>query len=301
MPVALIVDGSAEERRQVAAVLAAVPDLSMEFASNVSEALEKIEATLPDVVIAGVTPPHMDGLDLLVQLAKVHSGLPVILLTGHVTEKLVLTGLRLGAATYVPKESMEPLLVEAVTSVLQVCRNAAAIEGAPRSLGHGEIVFTVSNDVDMIPAVIGYVQNLVTAVGLCDDSSVLRVCIAVEEAIRNAMFHGNLEISSEVREGDPEVYEAMLNHRLANEPWGSRKLFIRLHIDEKMGTFMIRDEGPGFDPTQLPDPTDPANLDKVSGRGLLLIRTFMDEVHFNATGNEITMVKRRAAEEAVEQ
>ena len=44
--------------------------------------------------------------------------------------------------------------------------------------------------------------------------------------------------------------------------------------------------------TTLPDPTDPANIEKVSGRGLLLIRTFMDEVHHNKTGNEITMIKR---------
>ena len=55
---------------------------------------------------------------------------------------------------------------------------------------------------------------------------------------------------------------------------------------------MIRDEGPGFDPTKLPDPTDPANMEKASGRGLLLIRTFMEEVRHNDQGNEITMVWR---------
>jgi anti-sigma regulatory factor (Ser/Thr protein kinase) len=43
----------------------------------------------------------------------------------------------------------------------------------------------------------------------------------------------------------------------------------------------------------LPDPTDPANLERISGRGLLLIRTFMDEVHHNAKGNEVVMIKRR--------
>ena len=54
---------------------------------------------------------------------------------------------------------------------------------------------------------------------------------------------------------------------------------------------MVRDDGNGFDPAILPDPTDPANLERVSGRGLLLIQTFMDSVRHNATGNEITMVK----------
>jgi anti-sigma regulatory factor (Ser/Thr protein kinase) len=55
----------------------------------------------------------------------------------------------------------------------------------------------------------------------------------------------------------------------------------------------VRDEGRGFDPATLPDPLDPAQLETTTGRGLLLIRTFMDEVSFNATGNEITIVKRR--------
>ena len=56
---------------------------------------------------------------------------------------------------------------------------------------------------------------------------------------------------------------------------------------------MVRDEGNGFDPTILPDPTDPANLEKSSGRGILLMRTFMDEVVFNEVGNEVQMLKRR--------
>ncbi len=58
---------------------------------------------------------------------------------------------------------------------------------------------------------------------------------------------------------------------------------------------MIRDEGQGFDLASLPDPTLPQNLERRTGRGLFLIRTFMDEVRHNAVGNEITMVKRRDA------
>jgi anti-sigma regulatory factor (Ser/Thr protein kinase) len=55
--------------------------------------------------------------------------------------------------------------------------------------------------------------------------------------------------------------------------------------------FTVADRGAGYEPDLLPDPTDPANLEKVSGRGLLLIRTFMDDVKFNRKGNRITMVK----------
>ena len=72
---------------------------------------------------------------------------------------------------------------------------------------------------------------------------------------------------------------------------------MHLAISRATGTFTVRDEGPGFDPSKLPDPTDPANLEKISGRGLLLMRTFMDEVRFNATGNEVTMVKTNPSPE----
>ena len=56
---------------------------------------------------------------------------------------------------------------------------------------------------------------------------------------------------------------------------------------------MVRDEGPGFNPGDVPDPTDPANLERESGRGLLLMRTFMDDVQFSQHGNQVTLVKRR--------
>ena len=62
--------------------------------------------------------------------------------------------------------------------------------------------------------------------------------------------------------------------------------------------YVIRDEGPGFDPQEIPDATDPANIEKPFGRGLLLMQTFMDEIRFNDSGNEVTMVKKHRNAEA---
>jgi anti-sigma regulatory factor (Ser/Thr protein kinase) len=70
---------------------------------------------------------------------------------------------------------------------------------------------------------------------------------------------------------------------------------VEAHITRQEATFVIRDEGPGFDPRSLPDPTLPENIEKPCGRGLLLMRTFMDSVAFNSTGNEVTMIKRSEA------
>ena len=57
--------------------------------------------------------------------------------------------------------------------------------------------------------------------------------------------------------------------------------------------FVVRDQGPGFNPSTLPDPTSPQYLDRPSGRGLLLMRAFMDAVIYNDAGNEVTLVKHR--------
>jgi anti-sigma regulatory factor (Ser/Thr protein kinase) len=159
----------------------------------------------------------------------------------------------------------------------------------------GQFQFALENDPNLIPSLINYVQSLVTSVGLCDEADVIRVCIALEEALRNAMYHGNLELTSEQREGDPVKYQELIDERSAREPYSSRTLAVTVEVGPTSGRFVVRDQGPGFDPRKLPDPTDPENLEKVSGRGLLLMRTFMDEVSFNETGNQVTMIKRSQA------
>ena len=125
-----------------------------------------------------------------------------------------------------------------------------------------------------------------------DEADRLRVGTALAEALANATDHGNLALDSMLREEDPAAYRRTGDERAAEEPYRRRKVHVRMHITQEEATFIIRDEGAGFDPNDLPDPTSPENLTRASGRGILLIRTFMDDVSFNEKGNEITMVKR---------
>ena len=128
---------------------------------------------------------------------------------------------------------------------------------------------------------------------LCDQIGRLRIGIALEESLLNAMYHGNLELSSDLRQDGSNTYEQLATIRRYLAPFADRQLHVHVRFDTSKATFIIRDEGPGFDVSKLPDPTDPENMLKVSGRGLLLIRTFMDEVHHNSTGNEIALVYRK--------
>lgn len=294
MPTVLVVDDSAVDRRLVGGMLTKATGIDVEFAADGKEALRKVQTSPPALVVTDLVMPEMDGLELVSAIVDQYPQVPVILMTGKGSEDIAVKALQAGAASYVPKTALHQLLVETVKDVLAMTKDILRRQRLIEFLKTGRFVFVLANDADMIPTLISYVQNIVISIGLCDEADVIRVCIALEEALRNAMFHGNLEITSEQREGDPTAYTALLAQRTSQDPWQKRRLRVEVTVSRERGTFVVRDQGPGFDPTKLPDPTDPANLEKVSGRGLLLMRTFMDEVRFNKTGNEVTMIKTKA-------
>jgi serine/threonine-protein kinase RsbW len=99
------------------------------------------------------------------------------------------------------------------------------------------------------------------------------ISLAVEEALINAIKHGN--------RGD-----------------ASKKVTVVADVGPELARIVVVDEGGGFDPSSVPDPTLDENLEKPSGRGIMLMRAYMDEVSFNRQGNAVTMIKRRPAEES---
>lgn len=299
MPTVLVVDDAAVDRKLIGGILGKAAELQVQFASDGTEALARIEQFWPDLILTDLVMPGKSGLELVREVVDRYPRIPIILMTGKGTEETAVQALRAGAANYVPKSAMHHYLVETVRDVLEVVRSKHSHQRLMTALRKSEFEFALENDPELIPSLIGYVQSLVTTSGLCDESSVIRVCIALEESLRNAMFHGNLELTSEQREGDCDIYQRLVAERMRSAEYGSRRLHVTLRITPQAGTFVVRDEGPGFDPSELPDPTDPENLEKVSGRGLLLMRTFMDDVSFNATGNQVTMVKRCSAAPAL--
>ena len=295
MPTVLVVDDSAVDRKLVSGLLARQAGLQVETAASGEEALARLAAVQPAVVVTDMVMPGMSGLDLVTQVVEQHPGIPVILMTGKGSEEVAVKALEAGAASYVPKAALHQHLVSTVEDVLEMVRERHSYARLMGCFQRGQFHFVLGNDAALIPSLINYVQSLISSVGLCEEADIIRVCIALEEALRNALFHGNLELTSEQREGDPVEYQKLVDDRVGRAPYAGRKLFVTVDVTSGGGRFQIRDEGPGFDPSKLPDPTDPENLEKVSGRGLLLMRTFMDDVTFNATGNEVTMIKRCAA------
>ena len=88
----------------------------------------------------------------------------------------------------------------------------------------------------------------------------------------------------------------MVQQRSKESPFCNRMTRLHAEITLDKATFMIRDEGPGFNTSIVPDRHDPSHLGQGEGRGLVLMKNFMDDVRFNDAGNEVTMVLHCQAE-----
>jgi CheY-like chemotaxis protein len=288
----LIVDDYPVDRRIAGAIVEKHTGLSPTYAGDGREALESIERELPAVVLTDLQMPGMDGLALVQGIREKYPRLPVILMTAHGSEDVAMLALRAGATNYVPKKTLSRELAETLRHVLDLSaidRDRRRILGA---LERRESSFKVENDPNLITPLIQLLQEDLGGMGLCDATARMRVGVALQEALSNALYHGNLEVSSDLRQEDEREFYGLAALRRAEEPYRDRRIRVHARLDREVVTYAIEDEGPGFDTSSLDRPIDPEDLMRVGGRGLLLIRTFMDEVVFNEQGNRITLIKR---------
>lgn len=281
------------ERRPGLEALECRTGLSAVEAENGEEALNLLQQQTIDLVLTDMIMPGINGLELVETVRARYPLLPVVLMTAHGSEELAMQALQKGAASYVPKQNLPRDLLETVEDVLRLTSAERGQQRLMSCLTRVESEFHLDNDPALIPPLIGHVCENLRRLRCCAENERLRVTVALSEALLNAMYHGNLEIGSELREQDEKTYRKLLEERRSSPPYANRRIHVLACETTNEARYVIRDEGKGFDPSRLPDPTDPANLEKISGRGLLLIRTFMDEVRHNETGNEITMIKRR--------
>jgi len=137
----------------------------------------------------------------------------------------------------------------------------------------GRLSFSLSSTMESVAEVEAAAEKLAEEAGLDEDQR-FHVAMAVREAAMNAVLHGN--------EYDP-----------------AKQIAVSLENTGSSLVISIADQGEGLDPETLPDPLAPENLLRGTGRGIFLIRSFMDEVHFRQLhpGTELTLIKHLAPAE----
>ena len=273
----LIVDDNPVDRELASQLVVRHTALYTQFANNGLEAVERLEADAARAVLTDLHMPEMDGLSLVRTVRRRFPTIPVVLMTAHGSEDIAIEALVEGAADYVPKHRLAVDLSRILTSVLGAVAGDRRHEEITRCLLYKQLRYSMDSDTNLIPPLVDQLQQAAFDLGLIPGSDRVRLARCLAEALHNSVTHGN----GAAAELSPDSKRTL-------------KVNVVAEYTQTEARFIIRDQGQGFDPTTVVDPREePGRLTADSGRGMSLMRLFMDQVAFNATGNKITLVRRK--------
>jgi serine/threonine-protein kinase RsbW len=260
----LIVDNNDELRAMLDQVLR---ELGHEVVATGDRelALEREDLDEFDLIISDLTEDEHAGMQLLSEIKRKRLMVPVVVSSDEAQQPGVVKAFKMGAANFLRlpynKDELRDIVEKTLAYKLRFVDDLKVIPFVRE-----KIDFELPSDVSLMNGVLQYLMERVSKLGLIKPER-SNLFVALDEAFVNAVKHGN-----------------------HNDP---RKLVrITAELSAKEARFTVEDEGDGFNVQEIPDPRDPANLFKTSGRGVLLIYNIMDEVQYNERGNRLTMVKR---------
>jgi serine/threonine-protein kinase RsbW len=253
----LIVDNSDELRVSLADVLGKLGH-EVVATGDRADALARPDLDEFDLIISDLT----DDASPVSELQRRHL---LMSLPPGTVQPDVIKAFKLGAANYLRSPYNNDELREIIEQTLSY--KLLYIDDPVVILHlHEKIEFELPSDLSLMNGVLQYLLERVAKRGLITPER-SNLFIALDEAFVNAVKHGN-----------------------KNDP--NKLVRITAELSPREASFTVEDEGEGFNVQEIPDPCDPANLFKSSGRGVLLIYNIMDEVEYNAQGNRVKMVKR---------
>jgi anti-sigma regulatory factor (Ser/Thr protein kinase) len=155
-----------------------------------------------------------------------------------------------------------------------------------------DLEFQLENEIGLIPQFVDLIQRTLASLTFCDTTESIRLSLAIEEALLNALIHGNLELTSEVAQDGILPGAEYFKQRASSAPYKDRMIHVRIRVADQQLVVLVEDEGPGFDTSRLPAKTITGSLQDGLGRGLTLMRCFMDEVIYNPQGNALTLIRQ---------
>ena len=294
----LLVNEEPDFYRQAQAVLDAEPgeDVTLAVAADALQARKIVESDRPiDVVLLDLGLSEACGFELMEAMYQARPGLAVIVLSDAGSEQAIVEALQRGAMSYLGKPALQGSLVPTLRRVVDANRQQDKVRRVRDGLTAVRMQYELENDPALIRPLLDEVRATLERFSIGGDNTT-QLIVGIEEAVANAMYHGNLEIGSELKHTQFAAFYKQAE--LARKDPRFARRTVRLFIDASHdgAKITIADDGQGFDPQSVPDPTAPENLALTNGRGLLMMRTFFDDVRFNRLGNEVTLtVKSREA------
>jgi CheY-like chemotaxis protein len=287
MSVVLVVDDAIVDQKIAGGLLEASGMFQVVYADGGSQAMETIDRQRPDVVLTDLQMPDLDGLQLVTNITKQYPSIPVVLMTAYGNENVAAESLAAGAASFVPKTMLSEHLLATVMQVLATYESEVKYRRLASCATKTDFEFRLLNELDLIDPLVDMIQEIACSHGFCEQRDRANLGIALEAALANAMVRGNLEMN---REEFPVATPENMSQRSALESYADRRVYFRASITPEVATFLVRDEGPGFDVVKTFENTRADAASGETGRGLMLMDSLMDEVTFNEQGNEVTLV-----------
>jgi CheY-like chemotaxis protein len=292
-PVILLVDDSPIDRRLMTRLLEADGQFRLFEASDGVEALEILQTTPADLVVTDLQMPNMNGLQLLQAVGGRYPTLSVVVITARGSEQLAVEAIESGAASYVPKSRLAEDLCSTLTRVLSSRRNDSLADCVSQSLVSAEAIYELPCDPEVLTAAAGMVDDLIQRSWNCPPRDGLRIRMTLEEALLNSLYHGALELPLELRVNDLAEYYKLARDRQGVAPWKDRTITLRVEYSPTELILEVADQGFGFDFEAFLNVAEAAVIERPYGRGILLMRTVMDEVQFLDGGRITRLSKRR--------
>jgi DNA-binding response OmpR family regulator len=242
-----------------------------------------------DVIVTDIEMPVLTVVELLKRLREKNHGIPVIIMTGHQDIQFSIDGLRLGAFDFLLKPFKARELLDSLAKLESLQTNRKkALEELSQFREHLEL--TIPSHTNFIASAVSFLQDRVRV--YCDSYNInLRnIGLCLHEALANAVIHGNLALSSRLKNESPEAFERLLHERQQLSKFADKQVLINCQINPECLRFEIWDQGRGFNSRSLQKPDSLGLIP--TGRGILIIMALMDEVNWNEQGNCITMIKR---------
>jgi FixJ family two-component response regulator len=251
----------------------------------------KNEEVKVDFIVTDIKLRKMDGIEFLRHIKTIDISIPVII-TGQGNVDDAIQALRYGARDFIKKPIDENEIASIIRSeVKRKIQEQLAVD-IGKFVKEERREFILPLDVEAGDVLAHELTKNLHSTGLFTASDAENIGVALRESISNAIFHGNLEMSSDIREsGGNKAFKEEFDKRRNDPLYSGRTVRVFYHLHPDFVEFEVEDEGKGFNSSALPDPTDPENFFKKSGRGILYVRLYMDDVEWNDKGNRIRMRK----------
>ncbi|MBN2329639.1 MAG: response regulator [Candidatus Omnitrophica bacterium] len=271
-------------------------DYRLLTASDGEEALEIFQKEEIDLVFTDLRMPIMGGIELLAEIRQKRPTIPVVIITGYGRREDVIEAMRLGASNFLLKPQEIDMIYSVASKILRMRCQEKLEQEIYQFFTEDYRFFTMPNDLQYTLPLIDVLTDKIEQIGVCDASEIINIRFALDEALVNAIIHGNLEIDSSIKGASLDKmmeFDKFVQERSEKEPYKQRTVKVSRQLTPDFVRFTIEDQGKGFNWRVLPESLDGVDLLSNYGRGLFLIRTFMSSVEFNDAGNRITLTKHR--------